>query len=59
MSDLYYDFCELTIETQKKYLDVIGNLSVDNEFFKNIYQKLLNDNAIVNYYGFADDITCG
>ena len=55
--DIYCNFNELPIKTQMNILKTVIKLSKEDETFKEIYQKLLNESSIINNYIFTDDIT--
>jgi len=57
MSDIYRNFNELPINTQINILQTIIKLSKQDETFINIYQKLLNECAIIDNNIFINDIT--
>ena len=57
MSDIYYNFNELSIKTQVDILKTLIKLSKQDESFEEIYQKLLNVSSVSNNYIFTDDIT--
>jgi len=59
MSDIYYNFNELSIKTQVDILKTLIKLSKQDESFEEIYQKLLNDSALTNNNILTDDITSG
>ena len=55
--DIYCNFNELPIKTQMNILKTVIKLSKEDETFKEIYQKLLNESSITDNYIFTDDIT--
>lgn len=57
MSEKYYNFDELSDEVQNNILCSIKVLAIESTFFKKLYFKILNDNAIINNNIFTNDIS--